>query len=52
MAIFPDDFRHFKPSQLSNGMTYEVLGEDVDRPMEASALSQLSLYYHFSSWLQ
>ena len=42
VAIFPDDSGHFKPSQLSNGTTYEVHGEDVDRPMEASALSQPS----------
>ena len=42
VAIFPNDSGHFKPSQLSNGTTYEVHGEDVDRPMEASALSQPS----------
>ena len=52
VAIFPDDSGHFKSFQLSNSMTYEVHGENVDKPMDLLLLLErilLQFFLHLSN---
>ena len=45
-AVFPDDLGKFKTSQLSDGVTYEVHGDEMDSPsMEQHNTSQPSSPY-------